>query len=430
MKNIKKAVILVLCALLCISLFGCGEKGDVVSIPSADESFKGQTVNIATSVDPYLSRSLWEFDYVKEKLGVDIEQKIYSPHNIHNEITADAAADNAPDIFYVNRNFHAALPVLQPLTNGGISLDDFEQQAIIKAVTVDGEAYLAAGFDPTQFCYDVCVYNKEIFEQNRLTTPKEFYEKGEWTVENFISTAKKIASLSNKHVGARLLGESIIPLSRDAFFSLENERIVYGDAPRLTENMSLFSSLKRDGVLKLDSNGFRDGYTGMALTSTFGITKTGYFSSINPQHLGVTFMPKPSAQDKHVVSSPIRGYGIVKASKNARAAGAVIKLLTDSEMFIKATGKNSDWDNTFHNEEVRQFYYDMYEEYKNDIVYYLTDEVYLGQNLNAESSLGIAHQMWNRYDGAELISAAYEYRQSFNKMCDDANKTMNKRDAD
>ena len=105
MKNIKKAVLLVLCALLCISLFGCGEKGDIASIPSVDESINGKTINMATSVDPYLSRSLWEFDYVKEKLGVDIEQRIYSPHNIHNEVAADAAADNAPDIFYVNRNF-------------------------------------------------------------------------------------------------------------------------------------------------------------------------------------------------------------------------------------------------------------------------------------------------------------------------------------
>ena len=115
--------------------------------------------------------------------------------------------------------------------------------------------------------------------------------------------------------------------------------------------MQYLSELNADGLINPGSGNFADEKTGMAITNCFGLKRTGYFSTMNPDHIVVTYLPKYDENSEQVASGLYRGWGLIKGAKNPVAAGIFLRYYLDAT--------NYDLDLTFHSEELADFFFEV-----------------------------------------------------------------------
>lgn len=370
--NIRRILALLLAVMLLFAV-GCssekpssnnGSSAGSEPIPET-ERYRGSTVTFATYFDPYLSIDRTDIDTIEEKYGIKTEY-IILPRTKKTEKLAAAIANNTPpDFCYIGDEFPKILSVLQPLEAAKLDLSkDFVDQSIIRASTVGGKPYLVNGIGTREEYLDVCVYNKYLFEENKITTPKEFYEKGEWTLDNFKWCAEQISALGKDYTGATLLSDSVFALSGSSPMTLSNDKFTVSLDQKLYDVMDLLSNMKQKGLITLSKTDFDNDKCGMAITNSMGLNRIGYFFSINPDHIGATMLPKLDKDDKHTVTSALNGYALVAGAKNPEAAGLAMKIMLHFER---------DDDATYYTYEVADFYKTLYKDYADEIIYYFRD---------------------------------------------------------
>ena len=114
--------------------------------------------------------------------GVTIEYK--GGYN-QNQILAAMTSGDHPDMVFASNRFPA-------IANVGIA-DAFTEEEYNKLAAICGEAYLdAVNYKGTSYGFVVpwvgtimMYYNKTMFENYGVKTPKEYYMEGEWTWENY-----------------------------------------------------------------------------------------------------------------------------------------------------------------------------------------------------------------------------------------------------
>jgi hypothetical protein len=100
----------------------------------------------------------------------------------------------------------------------------------------------------------------------------------------------------------------------------------------------------------------------MALTNCFGLKRTGYFTQINPDHIAATYLPVWKQGDKQCVTGIYRGWGLIDGAKNPVGAGLFLREYLDVN--------NYDLGNTFHNQEVANFFFQVTGQYSENMIYY------------------------------------------------------------
>lgn len=349
-------------ALIVGSFAGCGDnktssggnKGDTsdskIEFLVDPEDYRGTKVVYATWKDPEKNEDGPVIKNFEEKYGIDVEIMLIEQDNYINKIAASIASGTQPDIFFENFTFPGSLTVMQPLDNAKINFDDpIWDQALIKESELDGHPYLLNTLSNVWAETDLCVYNKSIFENNGITSPQEYYDAGKWTFDAFRECAKQVAALGSSYVGAEIFGEVALAAAGCASFKKEGDKIVAGMNDKFYEVNSFLAEMKADGYATYSREGFSDGKTGMALTNAFALKKTGYYTTINPDHLGVVSLPVWKEGDPEYSSSIYRGWGLVKGAKNPVAAGIFLREYLDVN--------NYDLDETFHNQEVANFFF-------------------------------------------------------------------------
>ena len=128
------------------------------------------------------------------------------------------------------------------------------------------------------------------------------------------------------------------------------------------EVLSYMSQMRMDGYLKLDRFGFDDGKQGMCFTNVFGLKRRGYFTHINPDYVGATYLPVWKEGDKQVYTGIYRGWGLIDGCKNPTGAGLFLRYYLDIN--------NYDLPDTFHNQEVTNFFIELISNYPDDVIYY------------------------------------------------------------
>jgi len=229
----KKITCVLLSLCLIILLAGCGENVKPSSsvdssstIPDGEKKpFEGVKIRCMTYQDPELSRPPEQARQAAKEHGIDFEFIIHPQGEIAKELAASIASGTQPDICYVYNDFCSIYPSLQPLDSTGLDLNEaFLDHSILEASAINGKAYLANGYGNPYSYVSLCFYNKELFEQADIPTPKEFYEKGEWTLDNFKFCAEKISALSKEYIGAGVLSESTAAIVGNSYFSFKNGR--------------------------------------------------------------------------------------------------------------------------------------------------------------------------------------------------------------
>ena len=377
-KKIIRLITLVLAIAMIASLaVGCGGNSDNPSGTSGNvtgtidgllpevnpEDYRGTKVVLATWKDPYKNEDGPVCEKFEQEYGIDFEWEMIDEGQYVNAIAGKIASDQQLDIFFENGDFPGSLKVMQPLDAAKIDLTaPIWNQGVIKASTLDGHPYLVDAISNVWTELDICVYNKHIFESNGLTTPEEYYEAGEWTFANFRDAARRVAALGKEYSGAGVLDEAMLGAAGCTVFKYEDQKFSNGVDARFEKVLTFMSQMRVDGYLMQDRFGFDGGKQGMAITNCFGLKQTGYFTSINPEYIGATYLPVWEKGEEQVYTGIYRGWGLIDGSKNPVGAGIFLRYYLDVN--------NYDLQKTFHNQDVTNFFFKLVGAYSDNVVYY------------------------------------------------------------
>lgn len=379
-KKVIRLITLVLAIAMIASLaVGCGgnetpsgtggDKGNATGaidgmLPEVNpEDYRGTKVILATWKDPYQNEDGPVCDKFEQEYGIDFEWQMIEQGEYVNTIAAAIASNQQPDIFFENGDFPGSLTVMQPLDAAKLDLTaPIWNQGVIKASTLNGHPYLVDAISNVWTELDICVYNKNIFESNGLTTPEEYYEAGEWTFASFREAAKNVAALGKEYSGAGVLDEAMLGAAGCTVFQYKDQKFSNGVDAHFEEVLTYMSQMRVDGYLKLDRFGFDDGKQGMAFTNCFGLKKTGYFTHLNPEYIGATYLPVWEKGDEQVYTGIYRGWGLIEGCKNPVGAGIFMRYYLDVN--------NYDLQQTFHNQDVTNFFFKLVGAYSDNVVYY------------------------------------------------------------
>ncbi len=376
------------------------------------EDYRDTEVTYVTWKDPNLNEDGLAVEKFEKEYGIKVNVQLVAQSKYVNTIAADIAAGTQGDIFFENGTFPASLNVMQPLDAACLDLSDpIWNQALVKASTLAGHPYLVDTVSNVWSEVDICVYNKHIFESNNITSPEEYYEAGKWTFANFRKAAADVSALGKDYTGACLIGNPALAAAGSAFFTYKDDRIHSKVDDHLYQVMNFLSQMHSDGLVTLSRSDFQDGRHGMAITNCFGLKKTGYFTQLNPDQLGATYMPKWDENSEHQVSGIYRGWGLIDGTDNPVAAGLFLREYLDVN--------NYDLEETFQNKEVGNFFFQVTGEYSESTLHYL--------NLKSAVGMGeLYNESWSTNTPDQMKTYIDSNLHVINQMCDKANDIIAK----
>ena len=370
LRFITLTLVLAMVASLAVGCGGTGTGGGTAEgavdgmLPDVNpEDYRGTKVVLATRTDPFQNEDGPVCKAFEEKYGIDFDFTLITGAEYVNTIAAAIASNQQPDVFYENGDFPGSLTVMQPLDQAKLDLTaPIWNQALVKASTLNGHPYLVDAEANVWTELDLCVYNKNIFDSNGLTSPADYYEAGEWTFAAFREAAKQVSQLGKEYSGAGVLDEAMLGAAGCTVFQYKDQRLTNGVDAHFIEVITAMAEMRAAGYIKLDRFGFDEGKQGMCLTNCFGLKKTGYFTHLNPDFIGATYLPVWEKGDEQVYTGIYRGWGLVDGTKNPVGAGLFIRYYVDVN--------NYDLAQTFHNQEVTDFFFKLVSNYPDNVVYY------------------------------------------------------------
>ena len=297
------------------------------------EKYRGTTVRYATWKNPYQNEDGKVIDKFKKKYGIKVKIDTIPQSTYVQEVTGKIAAGNSPDIFFDNGTFPASIACLQPLEAMQLDLTDgIWDQGMIKMSTLGGKPFLVNTIGNIWAEVDCLFYNKKIFTDHNITTPEEYYKAGKWT---FATLTKCMTDVKNAgYIGGYVDVQSLLASTGTGFYGLKNGTIT-NCVNEMTYNvMTQISQWVSAGLIKnpLERNllqNFIKGKAGIAITNAYGLKATGYFSEMNPNDVGFTYIPKYDGKTKAYTTGLFRGWGLIRGSKNPVAAGLFLRYYLD-----------------------------------------------------------------------------------------------------
>jgi len=323
--------------------------------PYADaEKYKGTTVKFATWINHQNTEGAKPINDFKEKYGINVELVYCSQNKYVEELLALISAGNSPDVFVDGAMFPFTLQVAEDFAVSGVDLNEpIWSRASLNSSTVGNKVYSVNTINSVWAGTKLCVYNRELMESNGIKTPSEYYEEGNWTWETMKEVMKQVDALGDDYHGGTLdIMDVIGPMGTDLVsYDFKNAKFKSNITnPDLAKAMNLVLDLSKDNLLTSGSD-FELGRVGIIIEDPYAIKRTGYFKSMDGLDLGVTYVPDWDANKKSVFASNIRGYGIVKGSKNPKAAGMFIRYFLDAA--------NYDLNDTFLSDDLANFFFEM-----------------------------------------------------------------------
>lgn len=384
------------------TLSGCGEKEKVnndtgntknegkIDFLVDPEDYRGTTVKYATWKDPKANEDGPVVDAFEKKYGINVEIQLLGQGGYVNQIAASIAAGTQADIYFQNGTFPGSLTVMQPLDAAKLNLEDpIWRQSTFKMSMLNGHPYLVDTMSNVWSEVDICVYNKKIFQDNNITTPEEYYEAGKWTFAAFKECAKKVASLGKGYVGAEVLNRVALAAGGSSIFTFANDEFSYNVDSHLYDVLNFWLQMKEDGYLKFGYGGFNEGKTGLTLTNCFALKKTGYYPNINPDYIGVTYLPRWDENSEQPTTATYRGWGLIKGAKNPVAAGIFLREYLDVN--------NYDLDNTFHSAEAANFFFKVTGTQVDNVIYYHEGSLFESTGIGEDYGMN-----WQDYSPAQI----------------------------
>lgn len=380
------------------------------------QDYAGTEITFVTWKDPALAEDGPVVNQFEKDYGIKVNIQLVRQSYYVNDIAASIASGEQGDIFFENGSFPGSLTVMQPLDAAKLDLNDpIWNQNVIKASTLEGKPYLVDALSNIWSEVDICVYNKALFENNNITSPKDYYEAGKWTFANMRYAAQQIKALGVNYVGLEMLGNAALGAAGTTLFRFADDKFSLGMDNHYFEVMNFLAQMKADGIGKVGRTDFQNGTTGMAFTNCYGLKKNGYYKKINPDNLGVTYLPKWDENSEHTVTGIYRGWGLIDGAKNPVAAGLFLREYLDVN--------NYDLNQTFHNSEVANFFFQVTSSNANMIYYH-------DEGLRSTTGLGEYYfEFWSYYSPAQVRGMLDSAKNTMNLMVEQGNKIINEEKA-
>ncbi len=427
-KTIKRTLSVVISlVMVCVLFAGCGKTTDAKKSVNTSgvasekefnvnpEDYRGKTVTYVTWKDPKLNEDGKVVDDFEKKYGIKVKIDLVDQHSYVSTIAASISAGTQGDVIFVNGTFPGSLSVMQPLDKAKLNLNDpIWNKTTLQKSTVEGHPYLVDTISNVWSEVDICLYNKALFEQNGITTPTEYYEAGNWTMETFKKACQDITALGKGYIGATVLGEIFMGICGTSTYKYQNGKFKTNINQRYYDATTLMSQMFNDGLISPTRKDFNGGKVGMALTNCFGLKRTGYYSDMNSDTIAATYLPRYDANSKQVNTGIYRGWGLIKGAKNPEAAGIFLREYLDVN--------NYDLDATFHNKDVENFFFKITGE-ANDIDYYYTEGMAVATG-KTEKEIKY-FEMWSFRDSPDQVRGYIDkYLPTLNYIVEQTNKMV------
>lgn len=363
-KLIVRALCLMLVLVMAIGCIGCGNdsgssdsgkggpnKGGNSNVNA--EKYRGTTVVFATWKNPYQNEDGKVVDDFQKKYGIKVEIDITPQSTYVQEVAGKIAAGESPDIFFDNCFFPASISCLQPIDAMELDLTDgIWDKGMLEMSKLGGKSFLVNTVGNIWAEVDCLFYNKKIFADNNITTPEDYVKAGKW---NFAALTKCMKDVKNAgYVGGYIDVQSLLASTGAGFYKYENGRFSNGVTPMTTDVIKQISQWVSDGLIRDPReynllNNFIKGNCGIAVTNAYGMKATGYFSEMNPNDVGFTYIPQFNDANKAYTTGLFRGWGLVRGAKNPVAAGIFLRYYLDAG--------NYDTASAFINSEAQNFFF-------------------------------------------------------------------------
>jgi len=334
-----------------------GNKVTTVNKNVDPKKYAGTTVRYATWKDPELDEDGPVVKAFEKKYNINVDIDLINQGNYVNIVTGMIASGDSPDVFFCHETFPSALSCLQPID--GLKLDLNEniwEKGILDVTKINGKSYLVNTVGNIWNEVDCVYYNKKLLSENNITTPEEYYKAGKWDIKALEKIMTEVKSLGSDYIGGYIDWETYLNMHGVSFYKWQNGKFSNGatDA-KVTECCRTLATWLKNGLVRGmgTSVGYREdfalGKTGIAITDAYGLKKTGCWRSMNPDHIGFTYLPNIDGSKKSKTSGTFRGWGLMKGSKNPVGAGIFLRYYLDVN--------NYDTNTAFINSDASSFFF-------------------------------------------------------------------------
>lgn len=326
---------------------------------SMPADIKGSTVRFATWRDHTQSEGAGALSTMYDKIGIKCELFIVPQSQYISNLRTKIASGDIPDVCLSNegdQSFPLTMELLQPINKcSTIDLDEpFWDQGMIARCTYNGNVYMLNSIGSTWVGADLVYYNKNLFEENGIKTPQEYYDEGEWTLDNLKKILKDVRSIGSNYHGGAMQPQMVTNIFGTSFIKYDYKTGTFSNNvndPNLVKAYQWYADVRDEGLLGGSNKEFMQGLTGIVITDSYGLRKEGYFKDMSADDIGFIYLPTADAGGTQVYSANYRMYGIVAGAKNPNAGAYFIRYWLDNE--------NYDLSQLCINEEATQFYLDI-----------------------------------------------------------------------
>lgn len=177
--------------------------------PSPGTSGGGGGETAPPDFDGTVSMFIWEkatdddLAFIKsfeEKYGGKVTQRLTTWGEMSTAVITAMSGDEGPDLVWTHEGDYikkAVNNIIQPI-DSYLDLNDGTWDAYSQKLEWDGKHYVPV--PKNRVGENLIYFNQTQFENNGVTTPKEYYDKGEWTYDNFVKCAREM-TLDTNHDG-------------------------------------------------------------------------------------------------------------------------------------------------------------------------------------------------------------------------------------
>lgn len=288
---------------------------------------------------PELFNLIWTTkEAFEEKYGGEVTVLGVGWGNMQSTVTEMVNAGETVDVCQANdQNFptFGAKGILQDISPYIDLDDDFWYDSATDAYTFGGVTY-AVGADAIPV---VISYNKTLFDQYNIKTPREYFDEGNWTWDTFRDVAMQMTGDTDGDGLNDTFGFGwwdcfyiqLLTTNGVTCLSFNDDGTVSSNylTPQAEECFTfLQNGYSTDGFIEYpDGDNFMTDYRNgkLAMTAEYGFSALTSFNT-GDYEIGWVPLPTGPSGEKYVCSGAINGLGIPATSKNPEGAAAFIRM--------------------------------------------------------------------------------------------------------
>lgn len=259
----------------------------------------------------------------KNKYGITVKILNVAQKTYIQEITSMISSGNSPDVIKDCDFWPEFINISQPLENAKIDLSDaLWDQEHLKQASANGKHYSIASKSGNNDRI-IVYYNKKLLQSNGIRTPEEYKSIGQWNFEALTAIMQKVSAIGKTYRGAYMddNGSILYPCFGTNVFKYKDGKFTTGinDTVFIELSKQIAEWHKQDLMASVRED-FIDGKAGIAIASTYGLRKAGYWRNMKYSDIGYIEIPKMGNTEPYSAVS-WQGFGVCKGAKNPVAAG-------------------------------------------------------------------------------------------------------------